>query len=263
MSLKPTATLDARARFAASAQHYDRHRPSYPPALLDWILDTTAKRPPARVADVGCGTGIATRLFAARGFDTVGIDPSEEMLAVAREAGGGPRYLRGEAAATSLPPGNVDLVVAAQCFHWFDTLPTLRELRRILRADGWCAAFWNLRAPTPVMNDYYELIRTHSTEYEILERQEAAPAALRAAIGADACEQIEIANAQTLDRDGLIGRAYSSSCVKHGVADKPAFEAALGTLFDRHQRKGAVEFAYRTVAVCWRRSAPPALHRPD
>lgn len=257
------STLDSRRRFAAAAEHYDRNRPSYPPALIDWILDTTGKRPPAHVADVGCGTGIATRLFAARGFDTVGIDPSEEMLASARAAAGGPRYVRGEAGATSLPSTGIDLVVAAQCFHWFDTVPTLRELRRILRPDGWCAAFWNLRASTPLMNDYYALIRTHSTEYGVLERQEAAPAALRDAVGIGSCVEVELPNSQTLDRDGLLGRAYSSSCVKHGVADKDAFERALLEMFDRRQRDGRVELAYRTVALCWKADASLVLHRPD
>lgn len=255
--------LDSRSRFADAAQHYDRNRPSYPPALVDWILDTTGIRPPAEVADVGCGTGIATRLFAARGFDMVGIDPSEEMLAVAREMGGGPRYVRAEAAATTLPPAGVDLVIAAQCFHWFDTLPTLRELRRVVRPRGSCVAFWNLRAATPVMEDYYGLIRTHSTEYDVLERQEAAPAALREAIGAGRCVEIELANSQVLDREGLVGRAYSSSCVKHGVADKPAFERALIDLFDRRQQEGRVELAYRTVALCWKPDAPRVLHRPE
>jgi SAM-dependent methyltransferase len=243
--------IDSRARFAASAEHYDRHRPSYPPALIDWIIATTGRHPPAHVVDVGCGTGIATRLFADRGFDVVGVDPSEEMLAVARESGG-PRYVRGEAADTTLATGSVDLVIAAQCFHWFDAVPTLRELRRILRGTGWVAAFWNLRGNTPFMRGYYDLIRAYSSEFDVLERQEAAPAALKAVIGVEDCREGEFANAQVLDREGLVGRAYSSSCVKHGVEDKAGFERGLAGLFAQHQRGGSVELTYRTVALCHR-----------
>ncbi|MDD3253239.1 MAG: class I SAM-dependent methyltransferase [Lachnospiraceae bacterium] len=37
------------------------------------------------VLDLGCGTGTLTRLLAARGYDMIGVDLSEEMLEIARE----------------------------------------------------------------------------------------------------------------------------------------------------------------------------------
>jgi SAM-dependent methyltransferase len=244
--------LDARTRYAESAQYYQQTRPSYPSALIDWVIDTTGCPPPARLVDVGCGTGIATRLFVVRGFHVVGIDPSEEMLVVARREEGRARYVRAVASATGLAADSVDLVVAAQCFHWFEIAPTLDEFRRILRPHGWCAAFWNLRAPTTVMNDYDRLIRKYSSEYAVLERQEAAPDVLRGADGVFGCQAAEFTNQQVLDCDGLLGRAYSSSCVKHGVADRAGFEHELRGLFDRRQRGGVIELQYRTVALCWR-----------
>ncbi len=39
------------------------------------------------IAELGCGTGKMTRLLAAVGYDMIGLDNSEEMLEVAREAG--------------------------------------------------------------------------------------------------------------------------------------------------------------------------------
>ena len=243
--------LDSRRRYAASAEHYHRHRPSYPPALIDWILATTGRKPPARVADIGCGTGIATRLFGQRGFEVVGIDPSQEMLSFAQRSGQA-RYVRGEASATGLASGSVDLVVAAQAFHWFEAAPALHEFRRILRPQGWCAAFWNLRASTRFVDAYDELLRAYSSEYDIMVKQEAAAATLRGTAGVIDPHLAEFGNRQLLDREGLLGRAYSSSCVKHGIKDTGAFEVALADLFDRHQQRGHVEFRYRTVALCWR-----------
>lgn len=38
------------------------------------------------VLDLGCGTGKITRLLAAAGYDMIGVDNSEEMLEIAREA---------------------------------------------------------------------------------------------------------------------------------------------------------------------------------
>ena len=80
-------TLDARERFSGLAGLYDRHRPSYPAALLDWIVTSAGLAPGDPVADIGCGTGIATRLLAERGFDVVGVDPNQAMLAEARAIG--------------------------------------------------------------------------------------------------------------------------------------------------------------------------------
>ena len=64
--------------------------------------------------------------------------------------------------------------------------------------------------------------------------------------------EAEFPSRQLLDREGLHGRAHSSSYVVHGVADRVAFDRALGDLFDRHQSGGTVEFLYRTIAVCGR-----------
>jgi SAM-dependent methyltransferase len=244
------AAITIRTRYAAAAERYHRNRPSYPKALIDWVLAATAQTPGARIADIGCGTGIATRLFAERGFATVGVDPSQEMLAFAHNAGLA-QYVCAEAAATSLATGSIDLITAAQCFHWFDVEPTLREFQRVLRPDGWCATFWNLRASTPVMDEYDRLLRTYSSEYGVLAKQEAAPDALRAVPAIRKGVYATFENAQTLDREGLFGRAYSSSCVEHGVQDKAAFERALLSLFERRQENGTLEFRYRTVGVCW------------
>ena len=243
--------IDPRDRFSDAADLYHRYRPSYPGALLDWIEGTTGLRPPARIADVGCGTGISTRLFVERGFDVVGIDPNEPMLAYAR-AGGGARYLKGTATETGLPAASVDLVAVAQAFHWFAVPETLAEFRRILAAPGWCAVFWNLRAESPFMADYDRLLRTHSTEYEVLLKPEPTLQAIVQAESVAALSEAAFANRQLLDREGLLGRAHSSSYVIHGVADPEAFDRALDDLFDRHQRDGQVELPYRTVAACFR-----------
>jgi SAM-dependent methyltransferase len=205
----------------------------------------------ARVADVGCGTGISTRLLALRGYDVVGLDPNQEMLSEARREGGA-RYLRGEAAATGLPAASVDLVTAAQAFHWFDVGTALREFRRVLAPGGACAAFWNLRGQGPFMDAYDALLRAHATEYEVLLKPRQTIAALRARPEVADARLAEFPNAQRLDRDGLFGRAYSSSYVVHGLRDREGFDRSLERLFSRHAVSGEVEFPYVCVALLWR-----------
>lgn len=237
-------------RFSLTAERYHAYRPSYPPALVDWVLGLPGLPSKPEVADVACGTGITTRLFAARGCDVVGIDPNEDMLAFAR-AEGGARAVKGVAEATGLPPRSVDLVTVGQGFHWFDVGAALEEMARILRPGGWCAAFWNTRAHSPFLDGYERLLEERSTEYVKIRTPEQTIEDIRAAPGVRSVRTGEFANAQVLDRAGLFGRAHSSSYVAHGVADREGFDRALGALFDEHRVAGVVEFAYRTLVIAW------------
>jgi SAM-dependent methyltransferase len=244
-------TLDPRERFSETAGLYERHRPSYPAALLDWIVASAELRPGDAVADIGCGTGISTRLFVERGYDVVGVDPNQAMLAQARAAGGG-RYQPGEAAATGLPAASVALVSVAQAFHWFELTATLREFRRVLRPHGSCAVYWNVRGTSPFLSEYDSLLRDYSAEYGVLDKPAQTLAALRGRAELRDVREAEFAHEQMFDREGLFGRAYSSSYVVHGIADHAGFDRALGEVFERHARDGGVTFSYRTLGLCFR-----------
>jgi SAM-dependent methyltransferase len=245
-------TIDPLRRFSATAERYHAYRPSYPPALVDWVLGLPGLPERPDVADVACGTGITTRLFAARGCDVIGVDPNEDMLAFAR-AEGGPRVnlVKGTAEATGLPAASVDLVVVGQGFHWFALGAAVAELGRILRPGGWCAAFWNTRAKSPFLDGYERLLQERSAEYARIKTPEQTIEEIRAAPGVTGVRTDRFANAQVLDRAGVFGRAHSSSYVAHGVADRDAFDRELGALFDAHQKGGAVEFAYHALAIAW------------
>jgi len=239
------------------ASTYARYRPSYPPSLIDWVVAEAGVQPADRVADVGCGTGILTRLLAGRGLEVVGIDPNEDMLAEARVGGGPAAYRRGEAASTGLDDASVTLVTAAQAFHWFDVDEALDEFHRILKPGGHVAAIWNIRGESPFMADYQAVLRRFSAEYSVVESWEESLARLRVHPRVEAPREGEAPNAQAFDLDGLRGRAGSSSYVSHGVADREGFEAALRAAFETHARGGFVEFPYRTVALVFGVRATP------
>lgn len=240
-----------KERFSSVASLYERYRPSYPQALIDWLVETARLGPGAHIADLGCGTGISSRLLAARGFDVVGIDPNEEMLERARAAGGGPRYLRGEATATGLAGGSMNLVTAAQAFHWFDVAAALREIARILVEGGWAAAFWNVRAATPVMDDYERLLHTFSAEYVRLRDPEETLGELREAVGGAPVREAEFGHSLAMDREAFFGRVHSASYVEHGVDDLAAFDRELAALFDQHAVDGRCEWSHRAIAIAW------------
>jgi ubiquinone/menaquinone biosynthesis C-methylase UbiE len=52
---------------------------------IDFILGITRINPGSRILDIGCGAGRHSIELAHRGFDVLGIDPSEVMIAAAKE----------------------------------------------------------------------------------------------------------------------------------------------------------------------------------
>jgi ubiquinone/menaquinone biosynthesis C-methylase UbiE len=116
--------------FSDSGEEYARHRPSYPPVLVQALAELCSDR--SHAADIGCGTGQLSVPLADAFEKVTAIDPSKSQLANAR---GHPRiqYRLGTAERIELPDNSVDLAVAAQAAHWFDLGQFYREAQRILR----------------------------------------------------------------------------------------------------------------------------------
>ena len=133
---------DAHAlSFGPAAGRYERGRPSYPPAAVDWLLPAGARR----VLDLGAGTGKLTRALLDRGLDVIAVDPSEGMLAELRRVLPGAPAEIGTAESIPLPDDSVDAVVVAQAWHWFDETRAVPEVARVLRPGGRLGLIWNLR----------------------------------------------------------------------------------------------------------------------
>ena len=100
------------------------------------------------MADIGSGTGILSRAMVEHGWTVYGVEPNDDMRREAEKVlKGFHRFhsVPGTAEHTLLPGASVDLVTAAQAFHWFDAAAFKRECRRILAAEGRIALIWNSR----------------------------------------------------------------------------------------------------------------------
>jgi SAM-dependent methyltransferase len=91
-----------------------------------------------RVLDAGCGGGRTSAWLAEQGARVIGIDVSPELLRLARErVPSGSFSLADLGEPLPFEDGSFDVVVASLVMHYLrDWVPPLRELRRVLRADG-------------------------------------------------------------------------------------------------------------------------------
>lgn len=198
---------------------------------------------------MGCGTGIASRLLAAAGARVVGIEPNEAMLDAARGEGGQVEYRYGTAEATGLPDDSADLVLCAQSFHWFELESALRELHRVLRPGGRLALVWNVRrTDTPFGEAYAALVRRAQQAAEgegrVVRRNRSADPTGSGLFGD--LRKLVFPNDAQLDKQALVGRAWSTSYFPRAGELHDALTGELEGLFDEHQRGGSVCFAQRT-----------------
>ena len=106
------------------------------------FVRTLADLPPgARVLDLACGTGDLTRALARKGFAVVGLDISQEMMALGKVKCAGldpqPQFVRGSAEQIPFPDGSFDAVTIAFGLRNFDHRDRcLAEIRRVLRPGG-------------------------------------------------------------------------------------------------------------------------------
>lgn len=243
---------DATTRFGDRVDDYVRHRPGYPPALVEYLRSACGLADGSVVADVGSGTGKLTEPLLAAGARVLAVEPNPGMRGAAeRLLGGRPgfRSVAGTAEATGLPSSSVDLVTAAQAFHWFDQAAARVEFARILRPGGIVALVWNEREDdaSGFPAAYERCLREFSLDYGAVDhRRTASRERIAAFFAPGGFREAEFPNAQDLDLDGLRGRYLSCSyALPRGHARFDEVMAALAGIFARHQRGGRVRIDYR------------------
>jgi len=231
-------------------EDYDRFRPTYPDDAIEWSVGIHK----SQIVDVGCGTGKLTTRLSALGHDVVGVDRSEQMLRTMTRRG--LRAVRGAVEDLPFKTGSVDVVTAAQAFHWFDRSRALSELRRILRGGGQLALLWNfrdervawVRALSEIIGSDDAMSRTTGAPEPL---EEGARAALERATGLSSVEMRAFRLEQALDQDSLVGLVASRSyvAVLSDVERGELLERVARLCTTHHDLRGRSTFVlpYRTL----------------
>lgn len=242
---------DPTLRFSDRVEDYARYRPRYPDSVLR-ALETEARLGAATiVADIGSGTGIFAELLLRAGCTVHAIEPNREMREAAERAlSDCPNFhsVEGTAEATQLPDASVELVTAAQAFHWFDPRAARAEFARILKPRGKVALVWNSRQTraTPFLRAYEQLLQTFGTDYRQVDHLNITAEQLDSFYRSP-FRRLAFPNEQSLDLEGLRGRLLSSSYTPaEGHPQRKPMLAELARIFQEHQEGGTVRVLYET-----------------
>jgi SAM-dependent methyltransferase len=242
---------DPTKRFTNRVENYVKYRPGYPKEMLELFRGEMGLTPSSVLADVGSGTGISARIFLENGNTVYGVEPNDAMRAAAEEfLKDYPNFrsIDGRSGATGLANGSVDLVIAAQAFHWFDLEPTREEFQRILRPGGFIALMWNERQldSNAFLAEYEQFLLKHASDYRNVRHENTGEEELHEFFGGEFSSRA-FRNSQVFDFEGLKGRVVSSSYMPaEGDDGYPPMIAELHTLFAKHQERGKIEILYDT-----------------
>lgn len=244
-------------RFTGLANLYARCRPSYPLAAVDHIVQRCGLQPGMVLVDVGCGTGISSRLMGERGLRVIGVEPNSDMRRQAEAdsfGAGGPVYREGKAEQTGLPDASADAVLAAQAFHWFEHDAALAEFHRILRPGGWLVLMWNQRDEADDFTAAYgKVIRSVPDAVAVEGPWRRMGKGAIASPLFEAPERGEFSNSQELDEEAMLGRAFSASYAPHSGGEAERFANDLRSVFRQFRHNGRVVLRYRTSVFTARR----------
>ncbi|MBS1710018.1 MAG: class I SAM-dependent methyltransferase [Armatimonadetes bacterium] len=238
--------FDPATRFLGRAAVYHAHRPSYPAAVVGFLVEHAGLGLASKVLDLGCGTGIFAQLVLPSGAEVVGVEPNDEMRGESeRRLGSEPRFqaIAARAESTGLPEASCDLATAAQAYHWFDETAVAREIRRVVRPPHLFFAIWNERENnSPFGAGFSAICRQFQadTVSQTHRDEQSYPSILRPG----SIVEFQGVYDQLLNLEGLIGRAESNSGFQIGSAEA---RAALTHLFEEHQVDGFVTMRYWTT----------------
>jgi SAM-dependent methyltransferase len=221
---------EARRGFQAGAAAYERARPGYPSAAVDWLVAELSLGPGRTIIDIGAGTGKLTRELIASGAEVVAVEPVPAMREELERAVPAARVQDGTGEELPFGDGTVDAITVAQAFHWFDVPRALAEFHRVLRPGGRFALIWNRRRlDQPLHREISAIIEPYHGDSPSHAR-----GAWREPVAASdlfvPVAELEVPYEQELDAAGVVDRVGSTSFI--AALPDPERDEVLGRIGD-------------------------------
>jgi SAM-dependent methyltransferase len=137
--------LKESERFNEAAAYYDRYRPSYPPALIDRIVEEASLTSDSGILEIGAGSGKASELFLDRGYELLCIEPGPQLAELGRQKHSDKKvhFVTSRFEHWEGAEKDFDLIFSAQAFHWVPQPEGYEKCGRLLKPGGRLALFWN------------------------------------------------------------------------------------------------------------------------
>ena len=168
--------MDFEKTFDNATMDYDRSRPVYPDELYQDIFRYKPLLPDSQVLEIGMGTGKATGPILATGCHFTGIEPGENLAALAEERLRGFRNFscrRQTLQEYVCPEQTYDLIYAATAFHWIPEEYGYPRVLSLLKSGGAFARFayhagsdQGREALTAQIQAIYQKYMPRDTEYK-------------------------------------------------------------------------------------------------
>jgi SAM-dependent methyltransferase len=234
--------------FDHTADAYERGRPDYPAAAVDWLVEQLGVQPSSTIVDLAAGTGKLTRVLADHAT-VIAVEPLPGMREKLRTVLPAVEALDGTAEEIPLPDASADAVTVGQAFHWFDGDRALAEIHRVLRPGGGLGLIWNRRdLDHPVHAALQRMLEVHRSDTPG-ERSEGWRAAFDSTTLFTALVERHFPHSQDVDADLLVDRIASTSFVANlDDATREPFLAQVRALVAPGER---IDLPYTTgVHVC-------------
>jgi ubiquinone/menaquinone biosynthesis C-methylase UbiE len=154
---KEIAFFDAHAE----SDEYDVFAPQSNERLIAAFVRLSGLPRGARVADLGCGSGVFTELLRRAGYSSVGLDISQKLVALGRAKYPGLELIEGDAENLPFDGESLDgLLLSGLVHHFPDPRRLAAEVRRVLKRGGRFVAFDPNR-----MNPFMWLYRDHASPF--------------------------------------------------------------------------------------------------
>ena len=121
---------------------YDVFSPDTNERLIDIFVRLSGLPKGARIADLGCGSGVFSSVLQRRGYTCTGVDLSPALIRIAKEKYPGIEFIEGDVENLPFADASFDGVLLAGVLHHFSERGAfLAEVKRILKPGGKFVAF--------------------------------------------------------------------------------------------------------------------------